>query len=111
MSASDNLSGEQFNGYKMKFTPGDGDTLHRVDALHKGQSVGYLDWHPYHQEGELQHIEVSPEHQRKGVATAMWNFAKRQEDGDFLTHGRERTDAGEAWAKSTKEPMPKRIKI
>ena len=115
MSAQDNLSGEQFKDYSFKFTPGQ-DTeselsLHRVDALHKGKSVGFLDWHPYLREGELQHIEVDPAHRRKGLATAMWNFAKTQEGGDELHHGRERTDEGEAWAKSTKEPMPKRVKV
>ena len=111
MAASDHL-GQQFGDYSFKFTEGDGDKdLHRVDAIYKGKSVGFLDWHPYHREGELQHIEVTPEHRRKGVATSMWNFAKKQEDGNFLSHGRERTDEGEAWAKSTKEPMPKRIKI
>ena len=108
-----NLSKSQFSKYQMKFTPGvDTESeigYNRVDALHKGKLIGFLDWHPDLHEGELQHIEVAPEHRRKGVATAMWNFAKNQEDAP--THSPDRTDAGESRAKSTNEPLPKRRKI
>lgn len=50
-------------------------------------------------------IDVEPEFQRKGIATAMWNYAKQS--GFQPAHSPQRTPAGEAWAKSTGDATPK----
>lgn len=51
------------------------------------------------------HVSVEPEHQRKGIATAMWNYAKQ--NGFNPLHSPQRTPEGEAWAKSTGDETPK----
>jgi len=55
----------------------------------------------------IRNIAVDPAHQRKGVATGMWNYAHAQ--GLEPEHSDIRTDEGNAWAKATKAPMPDRI--
>ena len=50
-------------------------------------------------------IDVDPKFQRKGIATAMWDYAKRS--GFQPLHSPQRTPDGDAWAKSTGDPMPK----
>lgn len=44
------------------------------------------------------HIEVKPEHRRKGIATALWKEAKRW--GANPIHAIDKTEAGSAWAKA-----------
>jgi GNAT superfamily N-acetyltransferase len=57
---------------------------------------------------ELRNIMVNPEFQRKGIATGMWKYAKSQ--GYNPEHSMDRTDEGDAWAKSLGEVTPKRFK-
>lgn len=102
MAASDHLS-HQFDGYNLSFADKtvDGWKEHEITAHHKGAQIGFLNW-----SGGVNDIQVAKEHQRKGVATAMWNWAHTLADkhpGDILhpEHSTHRTPSGEKWAKST----------
>lgn len=44
------------------------------------------------------HIEVKPEHRRKGIATALWLHAKKF--GANPIHAIDKTPDGAAWAKA-----------
>jgi GNAT superfamily N-acetyltransferase len=76
-----------------------------------GFEFGSMLWH--HKTGEIGNIDVLPEVQRQGVATAMLGHA-RQLAGETRgvrppRHSPERTDAGEAWARSLGERLPRRV--
>jgi ribosomal protein S18 acetylase RimI-like enzyme len=91
----------QFGQYEMRHRTEDkGERKPRniVEAVHEGKPVGSLTWRGT--SGVVDMIKVDPEHQRRGVATAMWDHAqslkgirKPRDNGDF-------TDAGRAWAKA-----------
>lgn len=110
MSASDNLNPVQFS-----FKPavsrstdrvrGGQQPDHVVHAWAPGdQHVGTLRWNAL--EGDVENIEVDPGYRRQGVATGMWKYAQQQEGVRSPQHAPadERTDAGNAWAKSVKGP-------
>lgn len=59
---------------------------------------------PNNEERVVGDIDVHPNFQRRGIATAMWNYAKAQ--GFNPKHSPQRTPEGTAWAKSTGEPLP-----
>ena len=72
---------------------------------------GMLRWHA--KTGEIHNIEVSPGMRRQGIATAMYGKAK---EISSLTrgvktprHSPDRSEAGEAWARSLGERLPKRL--
>jgi ribosomal protein S18 acetylase RimI-like enzyme len=73
-------------------------------------SIGELYWH--HKTGEIGNISVRPEVQRRGVATAMLGEARRLASETrgvrAPRHSPDRTAAGEAWARSLGERLPKR---
>lgn len=92
-----------------------------VEARHHGQTIGFLEWDPpLHsttidgvQYGdyppEISMIKVHRDYRRHGVATAMFDFARRHQ-GD-LNHSPEKTAQGEAWAgyeqsRTTRLAMP-----
>jgi ribosomal protein S18 acetylase RimI-like enzyme len=84
----------------------------RVYGGGHGMSIGEMAWH--HKTGEIANITVRPEVQRQGVATAMLGHA-RQLAADTRgvrppRHSPDRTDAGEAWARSLGERLPKRVR-
>lgn len=80
---------------------------HIIEAHHPDDGrVGYMQWmgaapHAIHW------MEVSPEHQRKGLASAMWNWAQ-DNARPKPKHSRQRTDKGDAWARSVGGPLPRR---
>lgn len=88
---------------------GDGELL--ITANHpKHGEVGRMVLAPAyghrHAGREILDVEVPEEHQRKGVATAMWNYALMQ--GFNPEHSEERSDPGDAWAKSVGGVLPPR---
>lgn len=96
-----------FHQYKFQYSGaepwGPGGT-NVVTAVHpeEGHSVGFLAWRK--DTGEVLRVEVDPEHQRKGVATGMWNFAKNiaansDEKIRRPQHSIAQSKAGKAWAK------------
>jgi len=57
-------------------------------------------------------IEVPPDHQRKGIASAMWaeghRLAETERGIPAPKHSSDRTDAGDAWARSVGGRLPRR---
>lgn len=100
MSASDNLSPHQFAGkysisYESAFVPT--VVARRLDKEgNPGRAVGVL--HHTHADGEIMRVQVSGPHRRKGVATAMLDYA-RQANPD-VHHSTALTDDGRAWAQA-----------
>lgn len=86
---------------------------HEIKLFDKdSDQVGRLEWHK--DRGEVLNINVHPEYQRKGVATAMWNMAHQLSSEYGVTppqHSADRSDNGEAWAKTTGASLPKRLKL
>lgn len=95
-----NLSPKQFKDYVIKFKPAPEDAdmeNHKIIAQHKGRKVGEMQWDIG--TGEVQGITVKPTHQRKGLATAMWNHAQ-EISGNNVVHSAVRSESGDAWAQS-----------
>jgi ribosomal protein S18 acetylase RimI-like enzyme len=111
-----NISSRQFEFHKAEPRSmwGDGaHTLNAIDAVgpHRNpERIGFLRWS--HKTGEISSIEVFGGHQRQGVATGLWNEAHRIA-GETRgvkppRHSPDRTDAGEAWARSLGGRLPRR---
>ena len=107
--------------YKYRFIPkgtpefwdlGDRD-MHHITAHLKGKEVGYLSYETLANDGNVHDIGVNPEHQRKGIATGMWNYAKqlyRQGIADTPPmHSDATSAAGYRWAMTTGDPVPERL--
>lgn len=74
-----------------------------IIEAHKGKKrVGYLEGNT-----DVKDVWVHPDHRRQGIASAM--FRKAQKLG--MEHGTIRTDAGEAWAKTTPGYFPRLLKV
>ena len=82
----------------------------RIEAVHPEHGViGHMLLHPFlgGSTRKVRNISVDPEHQRNGVATGMWNYAISQ--GLKPSHSADRTDAGDAWARTVSSRLPKRL--
>ena len=89
-----------------------GDHLHLITATHResGESVGHM---RYGHDGTVQNITVSEPHQRKGVATAMWNHASlmgSKGEAPEPKHSVQRTSQGDAWAKAVGGHTPEVVR-
>jgi len=74
-----------------------------IEAHHPDEGkVGHLIWHP---EGEIQDVQVSEPHRRKGVATGMYEHAKRLKVKP-PEHSEFRTEEGDAWARAVGGHIP-----
>lgn len=78
------------------------DSVHVVNAKHRASNalVGELVW--TEPKGRVEGIQVHPDHQHAGVATAMWNEAKRYAADNEVAephHSDTQTKEGRAWAK------------
>jgi hypothetical protein len=107
MAAHEKLSGLQFN-YD---TPdlGTSTTYHRVTAVHPtGGEVGTLMW----TNKRIANVVVRGDQQRRGVATSMWNEGQRLASESSRIpapkHSSDRTNAGDAWARSVGGRLPRR---
>jgi hypothetical protein len=80
-----------------------------VDPTNQAE-VGRLSW--INEGGTIADIGVRPDYRRRGVATGMWNEAYRLNDVDpdivSPTHSSNRTDEGDAWARSVGGELPER---
>ena len=103
------LSPDQFSFVKATPREMGGSATHQVRVGERG-TIGMLSWH--HKTGEITGIDVSPPYRRQGVATQMLGEARRIAGGTrgvtAPKHSTDRTDAGEAWARSLGERLPKR---
>lgn len=82
-----------------------------ADAYYRKQKVGSLTWSA--DNGEIGDVVVDAAHRRRGLATRLLRAAKdhaREHDLPALQHNVVRTDAGEAWAKSTGDQLPWRLR-
>jgi GNAT superfamily N-acetyltransferase len=70
-------------------------------------NVGVLVVHP--KTRRIETVQVAPEFQRQGVATALYDYAGRRL-GEPPKHSSDRSDKGDAWAKSVGGPLPRRKK-
>lgn len=79
------------------------ETHHAVIASHpeEGQ-IGHLVWHP---EGEIQDVHVNEPHRRKGVATGMFDYAKKLKV-KAPEHSELRSEEGDAWARAVGGNIP-----
>jgi GNAT superfamily N-acetyltransferase len=81
---------------------------------HEGNTVGYMNWST--EGGKINDIHVDPDWRRKGIATGMFNFAQNLAASSPTIlrpkHSRQRTESGDAWAKTvggyipSSEPIP-----
>lgn len=80
-----------------------------VDPGHR--PIGSISWH--HRTGEIRGVFTDKAHQRQGIATAMLGEARRiAGETRGVTkprHSPQRTDSGEAWARSTGDRLPRRV--
>ena len=108
MTASDHLNkkqfsgGVQYSGLTREHPHGSGKPQHLIETKHGRSVLGFALFNP---DGELDTVMVKPEHQRQGVATAMWNHAKVV--GINAHHGRHRTKEGDAWARTVGGHLPR----
>ena len=51
-------------------------------------------------QSEVRNVWVAPNHQRKGVATAMWNTMRKHNPN--VVHSTTQSEAGKAWAAKAK---------
>lgn len=114
MTASNNL-----NNYQFKLDPlnsedkdiGGTAAIHATDTT-TGKYAGSLVWS---HRGAVQHVEIWPEHQNKGIATHMWKLAQQaHENAPFhypeIQHSTFRTVDGDAWAHSLwKKGLARRV--
>lgn len=97
------LSPQQFGEYTLEYEPPDSfSTLHAIRAKREDRLVGAMTWRTK----ELHNVHVDEEHQRKGIASAMWKMG--QDARPRVKHSSQRTDAGDAWAKSVGGRLPRR---
>ena len=94
-----------------------GETVNEVqvhDPAYKGLAgrVGYMEMHP--ETGTIYDISVRDEHQRKGIATAMWDLAHsiHQAMPDKYpkpVHSDVRSHDGDKWAEAVGGDLPPRM--
>ncbi|MDE2101180.1 MAG: HD domain-containing protein [Patescibacteria group bacterium] len=78
-----------------------------LSARLEGRRVGYLSW--VEATGEIMDIDVLPEYQRLGIATAMLKEAHRL--GYRVFHSEQLTSDGFAWAEATNWASPWRLSV
>lgn len=83
--------------------------VHVVQA-HLGESeLGIMTWGSK----GVRYIGVEPEHRRQGIATKLWehghSVAAENRRVPAPKHSADRTNDGDAWAKSVGGPLPRRV--
>ena len=113
------LNSKQFGQYSVYHSlvlPGSYGSMndHTYHELHlrdeDGDQVGRLEWSK--RTGKILAVDVTQEFRRQGLATALLGHARRLSAKYGIkapVHSNDRTDAGEAWARSLGERLPKRI--
>jgi GNAT superfamily N-acetyltransferase len=104
---NNNLSRQQFKEYTLEYKGADEQGGHNIVAKKEDKPIGAMRW--AHGRG-VDSVDVNPEHQRKGVATAMWNMAidlkKQDKSIPTIKHSQDRTYEGEDWAKKVGRYYP-----
>ena len=85
-----------------------GGESHRITARSGGEYAGHLLW----SSKQVRNIDVAPAMQRQGVGTAMWNEGHRLASENARIpqpkHSADRTNEGDAWARSVGGRLPRR---
>lgn len=82
---------------------------HKITSTFRGKDVGHIEWDE--KVPEVSDIQVAPKHQRKGIATAMYNMASDLPTKYQVEHSNDRTPEGEAWSKTTSNYYPSKSNI
>lgn len=82
---------------------------HKITTAFRGKDVGHIEWDE--NPSEVSSIQVSPKHQRKGIATAMYNMASDLPTKYQIEHADDRTPEGEAWSQTTSNYYPSRSNV
>ena len=85
-------------------------SLHYLEAHKDGEVVGKLNW--VHPSGNISGIHVAKEHRRKGIGTALYREGHRLAQERGIPKPKvtgDRTNDGEAWAKTLGVRLPKNI--
>ena len=106
------MAADEHLGVQFEYRPVEtgGKPLHMVTAIAgpTGTEVGKLLWNSR----EVRNITVDSDQQRRGVATGMWTEAQRiaAENARIPApkHSTDRTEAGDAWARSVGGRLPRR---
>jgi len=99
------LNERQFGDYRLRHEVDDatgGKPQHVIRAFSGEKDIGHMRWNPK----EILGVDISPEHRRKGVATEMWNMGQGLRPKP--KHSSDRTDEGDAWARSVGGRLPRR---
>ena len=106
MPAHEKLNGVQFV-YSLGETGGRRG-LHNIKAVVGDQNVGSMSWGPRMIRG----ISVIPEYRRQGIASRMWEEGHRVASENARipkpAHSNDRTNEGDAWARSVGGRLPRR---
>jgi GNAT superfamily N-acetyltransferase len=93
----------QFSAEGRNYTVAEDPLAYRTVVAHaegNKKPVGRLSWYKDDVDdglgNKVANVDVLPAHQRRGVATAMWEHAKKVNPG--ILHSHARTDAGRAWS-------------
>ena len=76
-----------------------------------GEVAGQMHWRKRGRgtvPGRVDWISVEPQHRRQGLATQMWEHAQSLDLRPYPKHSNERTDEGDAWARSVGGRLPRR---
>jgi hypothetical protein len=100
--------GTQFSYSKEDY--GESSPMHQIVAnTEEGIPVGTLKW----DKRRIRELDVSPDFRREGIATAMWQEGHRLASENTRIpkprHSSDRTEAGDAWAKSVGGRLPRRL--
>jgi GNAT superfamily N-acetyltransferase len=82
---------------------------HKITTTFRGKQVGHVEW--FEHVPEVGDIQVHPKHQRKGIATAMYNMAASLPTKSPIEHSDSRTPEGEAWSQNTHNYYPRQYGI
>jgi len=103
-----NLSDVQFQ-YTHPGAKGQRPDTHTISASNASGWVGHIDWN--NRTGAISNIMTAHKMRGLGVATTLFDKANKLSADTGIKapiHSRDRTDKGEAWAKSVGGDLPKR---
>src|SRR6478609_824836 len=103
--ANENLSRTQFS-----YTSPDEGGSRKLHKLQDSKTGAAMVWNSR----GIQNVVVPSQYQRQGIATAMWQeghrIAEETPGVPAPKHSKDRTDAGDAWARNVGGRLPRRLK-
>ena len=85
-----------------------GADYHRVTAQIGEKNVGHMVW----SSNQVRNVAVNEEYQRQGIGRGMWNEGHRLAEENARVpkpkHSADRTEAGDAWARSVGGRLPRK---